>query len=216
MRSPEYMVFRLECAEIGAKYGLASWTVGMACLLRNFRTGGQPQVLENQWPHVEIVTSSEDPVFLNLLVAEGGPLGLRVTQRVGHTEMAMLRVPFPSEPDAPLTEKHRPPLENAFTVRVETPPLYPPEAAAGLHRVAQRTARDILGRLGCPVRQRLRASRSRMYRSKLRLDKDRLDRRETGDIAEDIFGPGAASDPKLRKWVRDSRHRVRSQERVSS
>ena len=44
---------------------------------------------------------------------------------------------------------------------------------------------------------------------RLRVDKEKLNRRETGDIAEDIYGEGAGFDKGLRRTVKDQRYKVR-------
>ena len=48
MRSGQYRVFQEDCHAVGEQYGLAQWTVEMACLLRGYEPSGQPFVMEAQ------------------------------------------------------------------------------------------------------------------------------------------------------------------------
>lgn len=209
-QSEEYLAFVANCREVGARFGLNDGTVRLACLVRGYRPENAGLVIEAQWPEARVVTEVADPVFLAWLCCAASQLGLRVVQRQGPTESTLL-VPWAraAEPEEPLTDAHRPPVHKAFRLRVETPSHYPPEAAADLHRRAQQAAREVLRRLGYRMPERLRPSELTSKAKELRVGKRKLERRETGDIAEDLDGEGASLDPRRRKLVKSRRHRVK-------
>lgn len=209
LESPTFGTFRKECRTTGERFGLNQWTVEMACLLKGYRPQEPGLVVEAKWPDVRIVTKAEDDLFLRWIMYEAWNLGLHVIRRVGSTEVVLIEAPFPSRPEEPLTEARRPAPESAFYVRVETPPLYPPEAAAELHRSAGQAGRELLRRLGYTAPKRLRSSKLLGRTEELRIRKNQLGRRESGDIAEDIYGEGAATDQALRKRVKDSRYKLK-------
>jgi hypothetical protein len=208
MQAESYRAFQQASRKVGEHYGLNQWTVEMACLLRGYRPEAQPFVIEAQWPAVRVVTDVEDNLFTSWLLFEARQLGFYVVQRQGSVESSLVAIPVPARPEEALTKVHRPARDRAFGLRVETPAAYPPEAAAELHRQAQQVGRELLRRLGYRAPRRLRPSGIAMEATKLRLGKSKLGRREAGDIAEDVHGEGAAGDPKLRKLVKDRRHKV--------
>ena len=214
MRSPAYRAFAHHCEEVGARYGLAQWTVEMACLLEGYSPGQQRHVMEAVWPSLLLVTEDADPVFHRWLLYEASRLGLDVAVRENGRDVKLIEIPFPQRPEIELTEDHRPPAETAFVIQIEMPPTYPPEAAAELQRRAQGAARRLLRQLGYPTPRRMRKSAAAPPASKLRLDKPRLAPRESGEIAEDVFGEGAALDPRLCRRIRDARYRLRKQQRT--
>ena len=214
MRSPAYRAFAHHCEEVGARYGLAQWTVEMACLLEGYSPGQQRHVMEAVWPSLLLVTEDADPVFHRWLLYEASRLGLDVAVRENGRDVKLIEIPFPQRPEIELTEDHRPPAETAFVIQIEMPPTYPPEAAAELQRRAQGAARRLLRQLGYPTPRRMRKSAAAPPASKLRLDKPRLAPRESGEIAEDVCGEGAALDPRLCRRIRDARYRLRKQQRT--
>jgi hypothetical protein len=219
-RSAGYQMFVEHSRAVGARYGLAEWTVRRACLIRGYRPESDPFVLESRWPQVRIVIDADsDPLFRGWLIFEAWRLGLYVRMKHGSSESVVISVPFPAKPTDLLRPSQRPPVEAAFVVRVETPPMYPTEAAKAIQGEAQRAARELLSRLGYSVPKRLRKSATMMQVGKLRLGKPRLARRESGDIAEDIYGAEAyrqdrtgsldSVDPKARRRVVGARSRLR-------
>ncbi|MGA2873680.1 MAG: hypothetical protein ABSF27_08925 [Candidatus Dormibacteria bacterium] len=196
---------------VAARYGLAEGTVRLMCLGRNYRPEEGPFRMEAPAPTVRIILrAGVDPLFRAWVLHYAWQLGVRVWQQVpGVGEAPLIAVPFPAEPGAPLTVAQCPPQDVAFFVRVETPPLFPPEAAAELHRQAQQTSHALLRRLGYATPKRIRASSIPHQVSKLRLGRPRLAPDEIGDITEDLYGEGAALDPQLRQRTKVRRHRAR-------
>ena len=198
-------------AAVAARYGLAPETARLLCLVKGYRPEKDVFRIEAPAPSVRILLGDEiDPVFRAWVLHEAWRLGLRVLQEIpGVGDVAVIAIPFPPRPHEPLTDAHRPPRPQAFRLRVDTPPFYPPEAAAEWHREGQRSSHELLRRLGYPVPERLRPSPAAGQAAKLRLDKDRLGRHEAGDIAEDLYGEG----PDGEGWTDDAQRRRR---RVSS
>lgn len=201
--------FLEECRVIGERYGLAQWVVKQSCLHSRYRLPSDVFPIGEQWESVRIVTRVGDEPYLSWLLHEAWQLGLHVMLQSGSSGTVLFAVPFPEKPGEPLSRSSRPPRDGAFTVRVETPPMYPPEAAAELHRSVQQAARQLLRRLGYKAPDRLRTPSWIAQASKLRLGKDRLGRRETGEIAEGMYGKEAGGDPKKRKRVRDLRYKAK-------
>ena len=204
-------------AEVAARYGLAPETARLLCLVRGYRPENNVFRIEAPAPSVRILLGDEvDPVFGAWVLHEAWRLGIRVLQKTpGGADMALITIPVPPRPQEPLTDARRPPRPAAFRLRVETPPFYPPEAAAELHRRAQQLSHELLRRLGHPVPERLRPSPGARQAAKLRLNKDRLGRLEAGDIAEDLCGEGPDGEgwkddaQRLRRRVSSQRYRLR-------
>ena len=95
-----------------------------------------------------------------------------------------------------LTADRRPKSDKAYSLRVEFPPDFPPEGGAEVTRAALQCSRDLLRRLGYRVPHRLRGSKLPSQARTLRPNKPRLSQRESGDIAEDLYGEGSAQDPR--------------------
>jgi hypothetical protein len=207
--SPEYTAFREECRRVGADFGINEWTVEMACLLRGYDPRKAGLVVETRWPEVRVITEASDALFVDWLQYEAWQLGLSVVWRREGVDNPVFRAPFPTEPEEPLTAVHKPPRAQAFYVRVETSPLVPPDVAAELHRQIQQAGRELLRRLGYRVPKRFRRSQLMQKAKRLRVDKEKLNRRETGDIAEAIYGEGAGSDKRLKRTVKDQRYKAR-------
>ena len=93
------------------------------------------------------------------------------------------------------------------------PPTYPPEAAVEFQRRALGDVKELLRNLGYRIPRRMRQSTASQHPSKLRLDKPKLAPREIGEIAEDVFGEGAALDRGLRRHISNARYRLRKQQR---
>ena len=201
---------------VAAEYGLAPETVRLLCLVRDYRPDTGAFSIEAPAPKRCLLVGDEvDPVFRAWVLHEAWRLGIRVLQKTpGGIDMALIAVPFPPRPHVPLTATHRPPRPNAFRLRVETPPFYPPEAAAEFHRQSQQLSHELLRRLGYPVPERLRRSPGVGQSAKLRLEDARLTRGEVGDIADDLYGEDAygedgAIQAHLRRRVSSQRYRLR-------
>jgi len=208
-QNEDFLTFVERCRMVGEGFGLAAWTVEMACLVQGYQPEPGAIQVEAKSASIRVITDTTNDLFLRWLLYEAHRLDIHVNIRKGNTELPVITVPFPAMPDQPLTKQLRPAPDRAFYIRVETPPLYPPEAAAELHRQAQQAARELLRRLGYRVRQRLRTTKAVAEAKKLRIAKKSLGHREAGDIAEDIYGEGAGTNSKLRRRVKDIRNKLR-------
>ena len=130
--NPKFMKWEEECDDIGKKYGLATWTVTMPCLIKGYKPEKQPFVMERDWPMIRIVTDSKDEVFINWLAYLAQRHGIYLIVKQGAYESTYIYGMTP--PQDPLTEEQRPSSLSAFTVKVETPTGYPPEAARNLQK----------------------------------------------------------------------------------
>jgi hypothetical protein len=186
---PEYVAWREECRVVGERFGLAPWTIEMACLLKGYRAQDQLHVVEAKWPTVRVVTQESDQAFLARLAYEAQKQGMQLFRRQGSEEtlcLYMNPVPITMLEPPPLPST-MPPLYSAFTVRVETPIGFPPEAAQELHKTASRAYREILRNLGYRVPQRLRSSPLVEDASKLRVGKRHLAKRELYCIVAEVL-----------------------------
>ena len=208
VQNEQYMAFVRECRVVGERFNLQEWNVAMACLVRGYQPDQGGLAFEANYPQVRVVIDTTDELFLRWLLYEATQLGLVVVVGTGTSEVSVVLVPVYARPEEPLTAAHRPALDCAFSVRVETPPLYPPEAAAELHRRAQQAARELLRRLGYRVPDRLRKSQLPSLMEELRIGK-KLSSAETAEIVDDIYGDKAGDDADLRRRVKDRRHKLK-------
>ncbi|MBI4288394.1 MAG: hypothetical protein HY671_08220 [Chloroflexi bacterium] len=207
--SPEYRGWHDKCSKVGERFGLAPWAVTMECLLKGYRPEEQPYVIENEWPQVRVITSSTDPDFLAKLSYEAQRLDLYVVQRSDSFETTFIHMT--GEPEPPALES-KPPRDNTFHMRVETPVVYPPEGAAELQRQAAQLGRELLRRLGYPASQRLRGSSLVRLAKDMRIGEGPLPRRAVYDIVDDIHGEdenALNADQQRRQQVKTGRHRLR-------
>jgi len=213
-----------ECRPVAAAWGLEESVVVSSSIVR----GGYPAerfpwpvpILRGQPSARLVVPGDATPLCVAWLqyavdtLPRARSIGLRAAQTIEGGEVTLISIPWPVQPDEPLMPDLRPQRERAFRLRVETPPLFPPEAASEFARIAQHACRDVLRLLGYPAPERLRRSNvSAATGGKLHLDRARLRSRESGDIAEDVYGEGAALDPQLRRRVVKQRSALRRRER---
>lgn len=210
--SQEYRAWYDKCKTLGERFGLAQWTVSMACLLKGYDPEKQPHVLESEWPQVRVITESSDPLFLARLAYEAQILGLRVVQRCGSEETTYLYlnpVPIDSIEPPPLPSP-MPPFHNAFRMRLETPTGYPPKAVNELQKEAGLLAKELMKHLGYSIPQRLRSSKLVSMADELRIAEAHLPKRGLYEIVADTFDEGSESeDEQRRKTVKTQRHRLR-------
>lgn len=212
--SQKYLEWHNECKQIGDRFGLAPWTVELACLLKGFKPEESGLVMEAQWPRVRIVTENTDSLFLRWLSYEAQKLGLYVVQRQGSVETTLLYLE-PGPPTEQLTSQ-KPPRDTAFYIRTETPIVYPPEAKNQLNKQADQLYRELLRHLGYPTRQRLRSSHLVCMADKLRVDDEKLECGGIYHIMDEIYGPVddlsneelANTDAQRRSTTKTRRHRV--------
>ena len=183
----EYLLWHQDCARVGERFGLAPWTVEMACLLKRYRPEKQPHVAEIMWPRIRVVTNSTNDLFLRHLCHHAYSLGSRVVRGeefIGDAGL-YLNPPLPAEELAP---SNKPPMLSAFTMRVEWPPLYPPEAARQMAKEATDMERKLLKLLGYRVPKRIRSSPITGQARKYELDKIRpLPRGRIYDIVDKVY-----------------------------
>lgn len=205
-----YKAFQDDCREAGARFGLAAWTVEWICVLKSYRPEEALNVVEARWPKISVITEAKDKLFLRWLLYEATQLNLGVTQRRGAELTQLIAVSSPRQPDSPLTDSNRPPLDVAMVMNVETPAGYPPEAGAELQNVAANCGRDLGRRLGYKLPQRMRSSRWASKARELRVSEEALPPGAVYKIADAIFGEqGLEDDQALRSRVKSARHRVK-------
>jgi len=186
--SHEFRTWYEKCETIGERFGLARWTIEMACLLKGYKPERMPFVLESEWPRIRIVTENTDPVFLTRLAYETQRLGLHVIQRQGSVEATYIftnPVPIMFLEPPPLPT-NLPPLNNAFHIRVEVPVGYPPEGTAKLNKKAGQIAKEVLKCLGYSISQRLRTSNLASKASDLKIGEGKLQSGEIYNIIDNV------------------------------
>ena len=145
----EYDDFRQKCQAVAARYGLYEYVVERACLQEDYRPELEAFAIQTDHPRVSIVVDGErDPLFLSWLRYEAWRLGLRVVLRTGAAEAVLITIPFPAKPLEDLTDKHRPPIASALSVRMDGAAVLPPEAVAELALQHQFAVRELMLRLG--------------------------------------------------------------------
>ena len=222
MNSDKYREFQQECQQVAARFGLAQWTVEMACLLRSYSTRWQPYVVEARWPRFQLVTESNDHFFFQWLSYLAHELffewlGKRkeipkpeIVHEAGSSRTLIVWVPFVVQPERELRGSSLPPRASAFRVVIDAPPGYPPEALAELGRHASQFERELARKLGYKVPQRMRHSSLTSKASKLRTEQDPLPSGGIYDIMDELHGERDPSqEQKLRSRITSQRHRVR-------
>jgi len=208
MASKEYLAFQIECRQTGLIFGLADWTVEWICLLEGFEPEYSAHVLAAQWPTIRVVTESTDESFLEWLLYEAWQLGVYVVRRDGSIVTGLICIPFPQQPEEPLTSSQRPPLASAFTVSMEIPPGYPPEAAAELARKVAQMERGLARKLGYKMPYRMRNSPLTARSAELKVGQE-LSSGDIYDIVDETNSDGdLTEDQKLRNRVKSQRNRV--------
>ena len=212
MSSKKYSEFYAECSKVAARFGLAPWTIEMACLLKGYSPEKQIHVMEAKWPQVKIVTEITDPVFLTRLAYEAQRLGMYVLQREGSVENTYIflhSVPLAAV-DPPPMPSVLPPTHSAIQIRVEIPPEYPPEAASTLIKKAEKLGRKLKRSLGYPTNKRLRSSPLVSMADELRISETKLPRRTLYEIVAETYEEGDGDEDERRKnIVKTRRHRIR-------
>jgi hypothetical protein len=189
MGSEEYLNWYQDCTRVGERFGLAPWTVEMACLLKGYRPEKQPLVAEVLWPRIRVVTNNTNDLFLRHLCHHAHSLGLRVVRGEDFTGDTGLYFNPPLPADI-LTPASKPPIQSAFAMRVEWPPRYPPEAARQIQKGASDMGKQLL--LGYKVPKRLRSSPTTAEARKYKLDRTRpLSSGQIYDIVSKVYGPEA-------------------------
>ena len=209
--SPEYGEWHQECRRLGDRFGLAPWTIEMACLLKDYTLDTQPHVAAVQWPQIGVVTDCTDQVFLEWLCYEAQRLNLHIYQREGSSDHRTGRIGYGSPPLTPLTASSKPPRHKAFMMRVDIPVDFPPEAARNLQKSASDLGRELLERLGYRVWRRQRGSKLMSRAVELRAGEPELASGEIYDIIDGIYGEYGpmTDDQQRRELIKSQRKKVR-------
>lgn len=204
--SPDYMAWDKECKKIAEHFGLAPWTVKMACLLRGYDPVKSPFPIGVNWPSIRIVTKHEDPIFLKQLFYHARELGVPAyVQESGH-KTALIFLDYEFIPST-LPNLHKPSIHDVFTVELEFPPIFPPEARQQIGKNADDIKRELLERLGYKVPKRLRTTTLISKASRLRISKNRLAKRELYEIVANTSKYATEEEDKQRrKKVKSRRH----------
>ena len=196
-----------ECKKLGDLFGIASWAVAMACLVRGYRPEKGDLYIGSDWPRIEVVTEFDEPKFLKKLTYEAQNLHLPVILKRGSEETHLILV-SPTGEKPVLVKKHF--IHSAFTTRMAIPVRYPPEAARNLQRRAIRIQRKLLIRLGYSVPQRIRTSSLVTQVSKLKVNKSSLPQRGIYEIVVKLYKEGDIAQDEIRhNAVKVMRHRIR-------
>jgi hypothetical protein len=205
---PSYREWYDECEAVAARFGLAPGTVVCACLVSRYDPKKELSVIEGHWPKIRIITENTNSLFSQWLSYEAQRLGLYVVQRQGSVETTLLNIDSP--PFSALSTSQKPPRDNAFYLRIETPPGYPPEAAQKLQKKADQLMKELLRRLGYPVPSRLRTSKLIDHADDLQLEKFPLSSRGLYEIVAEKWKKGSVSeDEERRKLMKSRRHKGR-------
>lgn len=201
-----------QCEKVAERFGLAPWTVKMACLLENYAPEKEPYPIGAQWPSLRVVTENTDEVFQRHLFYHALCFGAHVYLERGRTRTATIFLdscPVYGPLESPLTDSQRPPRDKAFRVEVNVPPVYPPEAAKQLAGFGVQLTRKILLRLGYPVPRRLRSTKLLPEAGKLRIGERPLSSGAAYEIIDELFPDRDLSqDQKRRKLVKSRRAKL--------
>jgi hypothetical protein len=207
--SSEYSKWCEKCEMVGARFGIAPWTVQMACLIKGYSPDNNLFMVESNWPRIRVVTENTNELFLSWLCYEARNLGLYVIQKHGSSETTMIVIDL-APPLEPLTDSSRPPRDAAFHMRVETPAEYPPEAASDLQRAASNLGRELSRRLGYQSPRRLRSSELITTAKQLKADKSKLTEAESIEVVDNLYPNHEESEErKLLKRCRSQKNQVR-------
>jgi len=145
----------------------------------------------------------KDQIFLKQLFYHVRELGIPVyVQESGHkTAPIFLNHEFvPS----PLPNSHKPSIHDVFTVELEFPPIFPPEARQQIAKDTDDIKRELLKRLGYRVPKRLRTTTLISKASRLRLNKSRLAKRELYEIVAETSKYATEEEDKRRRKTSSS------------
>lgn len=204
-----YQSWEKECQRVAVRFGLAPWTVEMACLLKGYDPQETLFPLGLHWPRIRIVTSHSDPLFLKHLFYHARQMGVPVYLRQAGQEIVPLFLDYEFTPST-LPDGHKPPFHDVFKIELELPPVFPSQAQKKIARDAFQLSRELLFRLGYQVPKRLRASSLLSNAPELRLNKSRLAPRELYEIVAETSDLGTIEeDEKRRKQVKSRRFDLR-------
>lgn len=209
--SKDYMAWYKECELLADEFALAPWTVVMLCMVKGYRPEKDVSMMamEGNWPRIRVVTDSDVPAFLEKLSYEAQQLGLYVIHRQGSFETTLLNLENvgPGELSKHFTNRNI--GHNEFSMRVETPIGYPPEAAAQLQKEAARLGRELSRRLGFPTPKRLRSSKLVTMAEELKVADWPLPRGAAYDIVDRVYrNKDMSKDQQRRKLVASRRHKL--------
>jgi hypothetical protein len=212
--NPEFMKWVEECEGVGRKYGLTTWTIGMACLIKDYEPEKQPFIMEKDFPKISLVTDCTGKLFqqwLAYLAEQYGACLIIKQEAIESTYYYRDKDGGNKPPPQPLTKEHWPSPQSAFWVRTEFPSGYPPEAAAELGQLAVQLGRKLMEDLGYQVAQRLRTSSAIAQAAILKAgEKGPLPIGGIYHIMDDIDeGADWALDQQRRSTTKSSRHRVK-------
>lgn len=170
-----YSDWRKECEEVGKRFGLAPWTVMMACLLRTYKPESDPFPMATSWPRMRVVTTVDDRVFLKHLFHHAVERGLPVLLEQGGHKTTIVFLQWSRSVSA-LPPSHRPQRNAAFTIELELPPDYPSEARQEMAKQSAELQQEILRCLGYYAPRRVRSSRLTDLAKTLKMDQRPLPR----------------------------------------
>lgn len=210
LKNKNYVDWIKECENVAGRFGLAPWTVEMACLLKGYDPEEHPFPIGAQWPSIRITTRHTDALFLKHLFYHALSFGIHVYVQRGSWETAVIFFDY-EPPTSPLPESSRPPRDEAFSVDLKLPPNYPPEAAQQMSKDAAQLSRELLRRLGYRAPRRLRTTALLPQLHKLRLNEYPLPNNAIYDIIDDTFGEGGplTDDQRRRSLVKSRRNKLR-------
>jgi hypothetical protein len=144
-RSLEFERFvREECVPVAKRYDLYEFTVRRLALQGDYAPQLEPFAIGSDHPVVVLeVDRSVPPLFLEWLRFLSPRVGLRFIEW-GDSLIAQLPLPDQYRPIAPLTDKTRPLVQEAFRVRIELTSRYPAELAAQIAFEVQNSAHELL------------------------------------------------------------------------
>ncbi len=207
-KSPEYLKWYEECETVANEFGLAPWVVSMMCLLREYHPEKDVGfvAMERDWPCIRIVTDSTNSSFLQNLTREAQQLGLYVVHRLHGVETTLLNLDSSSDFSMPGEF----PKGDTFTIDVETPIGYPPEASRQLQKKTSWLASELARRMGYRIPKRLRASKLVTMSEVLEAEKRPLLRGKIYDIVDKMYpDKDLSKDQQRRRLIASRRHRVR-------
>jgi hypothetical protein len=209
VREVSYLNWAGKCDVAAKRFGLAPWTVRMACLLEDYDPVNSYFPVGAQWPSIRVITVNTNSCFLRHLSYHAWSFGVRVyTERNGLKSGIISSAPEP--PDHPLQAPDRPTRDEAFTIELRFPPNYPPEAAQNLSREACEFGRELLRRLGYRAAQRLRATRLLAQTDALKVNEFPLHSGDTYNIIDKMWpDEDLGRDQQRRKLVHSRRHGIR-------
>ncbi|AKG53313.1 hypothetical protein DGWBC_0635 [Dehalogenimonas sp. WBC-2] len=172
--SSRYQAWRKKGQIVANQFGLAPWTIEMACLLKDYHPEHTGLVIEGSWPTIQVVTGCTNPEYLEKLSEPVAEAGFRVITEgndcctLGSSDQ--------------ISTAH-----TAFRVTIGIPSGFPPEAAINLLKKALRVQNELLKRIGYPVKKRIRSSPFIRQAGKLKVGRP-IERNEIYKIADAIYG----------------------------